>query len=218
MSSAPDQVAAGRAAWHRLRERERTTWQDWTAVANALVIGRSAALKAAGTNRAVGSRYNTAMGSWLRKHGLDGITNQERYRALLVLENLPAISAWRDGLAEARRRSLNHPGAVWAAWRRATTSAATQPRQRVVKVTTPTTPRGYGRAVHWPSDALRRAATAIREASSTDTFVLARRALEAAIRSEDDLLALLPPAARRSSVSSSENGLPSERTSAHAHA
>jgi hypothetical protein len=51
--------------------------------------------------------------------------------------------------------------------------------------------RCYGRAIHWPQDALKRAAAAIREASS-DTFVLARRALEAAIRSEAALLVLLP--------------------------
>jgi hypothetical protein len=46
--------------------------------------------------------------------------------------------------------------------------------------------------IYWPSDAVLRAATAIREANSTDIFVLARRTLEAAIRNEADLLALLP--------------------------
>jgi hypothetical protein len=40
-------------------------------------------------------------------------------------------------------------------------------------------------------DAIRRAASAIREVYSTD--VMARRALEAAVRNEDDLLELLPP-------------------------
>jgi hypothetical protein len=40
---------------------------------------------------------------------------------------------------------------------------------------------------------VRRAATAIREANSNDIFLLARRALEAAIRNESDLLALSPP-------------------------
>lgn len=52
--------------------------------------------------------------------------------------------------------------------------------------------RGYGRPICWPSDAVRRAATAIREANSPDTFMLASRALEFAIRNEADLIELLP--------------------------
>jgi hypothetical protein len=44
-------------------------------------------------------------------------------------------------------------------------------------------------------DAIRRAATALRECRSNDTFTLARIALEAALRSESDLVDLLPPEA-----------------------
>ena len=50
-----------------------------------------------------------------------------------------------------------------------------------------------GKPVYWPGDAIRRAASAIREVYSTDLYVMARRALEAAVRNEDDLLELLPP-------------------------
>jgi hypothetical protein len=42
------------------------------------------------------------------------------------------------------------------------------------------------------TDALRRAAEAIRQAQSGDCIVLAKAALQAAIRNEADLLALLP--------------------------
>lgn len=62
-----DAVSAGRDAWARLRERERAAWPDWLTVGRALIIGRTEALKAAGTNRPVGTRYNRAMGDWLRK-------------------------------------------------------------------------------------------------------------------------------------------------------
>jgi hypothetical protein len=44
------------------------------------------------------------MGKWLRENGLADVAAQERYRAMLVLENLAAIETWRDGLDEARRR------------------------------------------------------------------------------------------------------------------
>jgi hypothetical protein len=46
----------------------------------------------------------SAMGKWLRENGLADVAAQERYRAMLVLENLAAIETWRDGLDEARRR------------------------------------------------------------------------------------------------------------------
>jgi hypothetical protein len=70
MSSCLDEIAEGRAGWSRLRQRERTSWQDWLAVGRALAIGRTFALKIAKTNRAVGTTYNRAMGQWLRDNGL----------------------------------------------------------------------------------------------------------------------------------------------------
>jgi hypothetical protein len=80
MTLADDPVAIGIAAWARLRDHDRATWTDWLDVARAPAIGRTAALKAAHTNRCVGSKYNAAMGTWLRENGLDGVNNQERYR------------------------------------------------------------------------------------------------------------------------------------------
>jgi hypothetical protein len=53
-------------------------------------------------------------------------------------------------------------------------------------------PHRTGRPIYWPQDAIRRAATALRECRSNDTFTLARIALEAALRSESDLIDLLP--------------------------
>jgi hypothetical protein len=64
--SADDAIAVGRAASARLRDRDRATWADWLDVARAIAIGRTAALKVAGTNCPVGTRYNTAMRNWKR--------------------------------------------------------------------------------------------------------------------------------------------------------
>jgi hypothetical protein len=47
--------------------------------------------------------------------------------------------------------------------------------------------------VFWPQSAIKRAADAMRESGSRDLYVLARVALEAAIRCEADLLELLSP-------------------------
>src|SRR5258707_12370380 len=117
-TTAADAVIAGRDAWQRLCRRDRASWNDWLAVGHALLIGRAACMQIAKANKPVGSRYNAAMGNWLRENGLDGITNQERYRALLCLENLEAIEVWHASLDDAQRRRLNHPGAIWAHWQR----------------------------------------------------------------------------------------------------
>lgn len=68
-----DEVSAGRAAWSRLRSRERTTWDDWLAVARALVIGREQALRLANRNTPHGKLYTAAMRHWLGQHGFDGL-------------------------------------------------------------------------------------------------------------------------------------------------
>jgi hypothetical protein len=66
----------------------------------------------------------------------------------LILENLPAIERWRDGLEETQRRRLNHPNAIWAHWRRATkTEIAAPTRRHVVKGLAA---KGHGKAIHWP--------------------------------------------------------------------
>jgi hypothetical protein len=81
-------------------------------------------------------------------------------------------------------------GAIWTRWRRSTKTEITAPTRQSVKGATA---KGNGHAIHWNGDAIKRAAIAIRESYSTDFYVMARRALEAAARNEADLLKLLPP-------------------------
>ena len=102
--------------------------------------------------KSISSRKSERWGSWLRENGLDGINNQERYRALLCLENLQAIERWRDGLDEMQRRRLNHPGAIWAHWQRSLKAEASRQRQHVVAtVTAKTAKRGSNIAIRWPA-------------------------------------------------------------------
>jgi hypothetical protein len=97
----------------------------------------------------------------------------------------------RAGLDDAKRHKLNHPGAVWSHWRRAKTYAdRSAPAVRnFVKAAMPS--HKNGRPVHWPQHCLRRAHQAMLGSRSTDLLTLARVALQAAIRSQDDLLELL---------------------------
>ena len=93
---------------------------------------------------------------------------------LRVMENLAAISAWRDSLAEERGRQFNHPGACFWAWRRSTPSSAPTPARRDAAVSLDLT-----------QDQIARASAAIYgllKVGNTDTLVLARAALMAATR------------------------------------
>jgi hypothetical protein len=92
-----DPVAIGRAAWQRLRNRDRATWSDWRLVAVALQAGRSHCLKQAKTNRPFGIRYTRAFAAWLLEHGFQDLAKQEIWSCLKLLSN-PAIGAWRASL------------------------------------------------------------------------------------------------------------------------
>lgn len=187
-------IAAAKEAWQRLRN-SRASFDDWLAVGRALVIGRAECMKLAQANRPLGAKYNRAMGLWLAGNGLDGINNQERYRIILVVENLPAILAWRESLGEDMRRKLNHPGAIWAHWSKAgTVKPEVVPRRQPIARREPvrngSTHTG-SRGVFWTQEHLRRAHRAMLDSKSSDFLKLARCALEAAIRNEDDLFALI---------------------------
>ena len=188
-------VAEARLAWARIRENGRRDWDDWILIAQALAAGRSEALKAARTNRAVGTAYNRAMALWLREAGLDGIAAQERYRVLLVLENLQAITVWREGLPEVKRRRMNHPGAVWAHFtkQRKVSDMSKASPHRAEQPTRRKGTNGY-RPIAFNQDMVRRVALAMREHWSNDTMALAAIALAAAFRNEIDVLECLPAA------------------------
>jgi hypothetical protein len=62
--SSDDQVVlAGIAAWSRLKQCK--TWRDWLVVGEALLVGRTEAMRSAHTNVPEGSRYNREFGDWL---------------------------------------------------------------------------------------------------------------------------------------------------------
>jgi hypothetical protein len=136
------------------------------------------------------------MGQWLKQHGLDDVGNQERYRALLILENLAEVETRRAGLDETQRRRLNHPNAIRSHWKRRgqETERAAPALQHFVKGAMPSHP--HGRAVHWPQACVRRAHEAMLKSRSHDLLVLARVALEAAIPTADVLVDLLNEAAK----------------------
>jgi len=189
MTEPVDDVAAGRAAWERIKGHDRKSWDDWLMVGRAIIIGRAEMMAKANSNRPLGTVYNRLMGEWLKQHGFGDVNNQERYRVILCIENATEIEVWRAGLDEGRRRRLNHPGAVWHAWRRRKqdSSRSAPACRNFVKGKL----SHQGKAIYWPQACIRRAHEAMLKSRSSDLLVLARAALEAAVPTEDVLIELI---------------------------
>jgi hypothetical protein len=113
------------------------------------------------------------------------------FRAILVVENLPAIEAFRESLPETQRRRLNHPNAIWHRWRASRSAVSAVPRRECVKSDRSNAP--HGKPIGWPADVIERAAQALRENRSDDHVVVALAVLRAAIRGAADLAELLDP-------------------------
>jgi hypothetical protein len=111
-----DRVARqGMQAWARLKKGK--SWTDWLQVGEALQVGRDWAMNQAGTNRPEGKAYNVVFGEWLAKYKLDDMDKGDRSRLFAVMDNLPAIDAWRLTLTLTERLKLNHPQAVLRKWK-----------------------------------------------------------------------------------------------------
>jgi hypothetical protein len=125
--SSDDQVVlAGIAAWSRLKQCK--TWRDWLVVGEALLVGRTEAMRSAHTNVPEGSRYNREFGDWLVRTPLGEIDKSTRKRLLDCMARGAGIEAWRATLPLSLRLDLNHPHAVLRRWQ-----ATQKPRNAVKK-------------------------------------------------------------------------------------
>src|SRR6478752_5332724 len=98
---------AGQAAWKRLKKVK--SWTDWMAVGEALVAGRSMAMKGAGTNRPEGRGYNQLFSQYLSHYGLEEIDKSARAKLLHVMAHRGEIEDYRSALPTNLRLELNHP-------------------------------------------------------------------------------------------------------------
>src|SRR5258708_13844933 len=99
------------------------------------------------------------MGRWLRDHRLADVVAQERYRLLLILENLSAIEAYRATLTESQRRKYNHPNSVWTHFKQSLKAETPPPKRQhiVARIAAAGDIPRQGKPIHWPQDCLPRA-------------------------------------------------------------
>jgi hypothetical protein len=123
-------VRRGQEAWQRHIQKGDATWNDWMAIGDALLIGRQDAMAAAETNQPIGSRYNSKFSNWLVRHHFDNIDKGDRSHLLEVIDNRPAIEAWRATLTLTVRLRLNHPSSVLRKWKAGTEGKEWKPTLR----------------------------------------------------------------------------------------
>ena len=111
-------VRQGTAAWVRLKKEKN--WNDWMAVGDALLIGRTFAMNDAGMNHPHGKGYNLAFNQWLIDARLNDMDNSDRAKLFTVMDNRPAIEQWRSTLTQTERLRLNHPTTVLRKWQQST--------------------------------------------------------------------------------------------------
>jgi hypothetical protein len=116
----PDQTTLrrGQEAWHRLKKG--STFEDWTQVGAAHVLGRTAAMREAHVNKPEGRNYNAAFGRWQKQCGFEDLDKAARSRLFEMMDHVAEIEAWRATLTVTQRLDLNHPTSVVRRWKAAT--------------------------------------------------------------------------------------------------
>lgn len=180
-------ITEAQAAWQRIKDRDKASFEDWLSIGRALIAARQKCMADAGVNKPYGPAYQRQMRAWLDENGLAEIDSQERRGAIHCVERQAEIDAWRSGLTDVERRRANHPNTIVKHMGRMTAPQRPGPKRSLIKAPK----HADRRAVHWPQPFIRRAALAIAEARSNDTVRLAVAALTAAIQSEADLFQLL---------------------------
>jgi hypothetical protein len=108
-------IKLGYEAWQAIDKAE--SFEAWCRIGAALSIGKAEALRTTGANRAAGQYYCQAFHRWIVDHGFGTIPHSDRSHAIALHENLAAITAWRDGLPEHKRKHLTTAQANIKRWR-----------------------------------------------------------------------------------------------------
>ena len=104
----------------RWLDRDKT-WEAWLRIGKAFQEVRNVAMKSVGVNRPFGPRYRALFPLLMQRFKFtDRIRDSgDRARLVEVMEILPEIEAWRNGLTDDERRRWNHPTTVLREYKKA---------------------------------------------------------------------------------------------------
>lgn len=112
-------IRRGVAALKRLDSDKN--WLDWLQVGEAIVECRNVAMREAETNQPFGPRYRTAFARLMQHyHFSERLKDKsDRSKLVAIMDNLPAVEAWRSQLPADDKRKWNHPATVWREYQKA---------------------------------------------------------------------------------------------------
>jgi hypothetical protein len=103
-------ITAGREAYARVRNGDH--FRDWVSVADALAAIRDEAMANAHTNRPQGPPYRAELKKLdAREPWAATINTSTKAHCYWLIENLPAVTAWRDTIGD-KRDEWNHPTTI----------------------------------------------------------------------------------------------------------
>jgi hypothetical protein len=103
-------------AWARVKKERKRRWSEWMIIGEGMVEGRNWAIRQAGSNGPEGKGYNLAFAEWLTRYKVDDMDKSDRAKLLQLMEERPAVEAWRADLPDEERLNLNNPTSVWRKW------------------------------------------------------------------------------------------------------
>jgi hypothetical protein len=116
-NSIAELVRAALEAWALIDSGD--VWARWMTIGEALMAGRTEAMRTAHIDVPTGRRYNEEFGDWLKSTGLGKIFESTlRKRLMKCMEHREEIEEWLKGLPAERRAELNHPAVVLRNWRK----------------------------------------------------------------------------------------------------
>jgi hypothetical protein len=111
-------IEAGIEAWQRRKDDARHCRKDWYLIGRALSAGREHAMKLAAKSKPEGKNYNQHFSHWLKLHHFDDIDSSDVRKAIWMAENEAKLEAFISSFFPvAKQQRLNHPSAVWKAWK-----------------------------------------------------------------------------------------------------
>ena len=122
------------AAWDRLKDSTRQTFDDWVAVGKSVVADTTEAMNKSGQNTTTGEKFYKFYYPLEQKRRYSGMDKTTRSYLRTLIANLEAIQTWRvTKLDDQKRFKLNHPAWVVREWRACNPTpgqAVTTPRRK----------------------------------------------------------------------------------------
>src|SRR5262249_7761305 len=89
-------IHLGKESWRA--KKEGADWTGWVRIGQAIDLGRTHAMREAGTNQPKGKTYARIFGDWIKRNGFGDLNEVARAALLECIRHLLKIEEWREGI------------------------------------------------------------------------------------------------------------------------